>query len=243
MVIGGRAALDDPVVLDAVEHSQLRDLPPDVLTALLTGATRIHARAGTIVRDFGEPGPYMQILISGFLRVFVRAPDGRTLTVRYLRRGELSGVVSLFTPDYTLAATVEALVDSDLVSFRGGVVKGLAETNVLVARSLIRELSDRVVNFVAEIPGSVFSTVRQRVARHLLDLASEQRHGDRLVARVSQQALAEAVGSVREVVVRVLRDLRAEGVIRTGRDGIELLQPDRLVDELFVPRPSVVRVP
>jgi len=235
MAIGGRAALDDPVVLDAVAHSQLRDLPPDVLSSLTSGASRVRAPAGTAVRDFGEPGPYLMLLVDGFLRVFVRAPDGRTLTVRYLRRGDLSGAVSLFTPGYTLAATVEALVDSDLVSLRGDVVKGLAETNLLVARAVMSELSERVVDFVAEIPGSVFSTVRQRVARHLLDLASEQRRDDRLIARVSQQGLAEAVGSVREVVVRVLRDLRAEGVIRTGHGGIELLLPDRLVDEQFYP--------
>ena len=233
--IGGRAALDDPVVLDAVAHSQLRDLPPDVLTPLLDGATRLRAPAGTAVRDFGEPGPYLMLLVDGFLRVFVRAPDGRRLTVRYLRRGDISGAVSLFTPGYTLAATVEALVDSDLVSLRGDVVKGLAETNMLVARAVMSELSERVVDFVAEIPGSVFSTVRQRVARHLLDLASEQRRDERLIAHVSQQGLAEAVGSVREVVVRVLRDLRAEGVIRTGHGGIELLLPERLVDEQFYP--------
>src|SRR5262245_40964809 len=207
MPTGGRASLDDPAVVDAVARSYLRDLPADVLGALLNGATRVHAPAGAIVRDFGEPGPYLHLLVDGFQRVFVRSPDGRSLTVRYLRRGDLSGVVSLFTPAYSLAATIEALVDSDLVSFRGDVAIRLAETNLHMARALIEELSERVVSFVAEIPGSAFSTVRQRVARHLLDLASEQRHGERLVARVSQQALAEAAGSVREVVVRVLHDL------------------------------------
>ena len=135
------------------------------------------------------------------------------------------------------------MVDSNLISFRADVAIGLAETNLRMARALISELSERVVNFVAEIPGSAFTTVRQRVARHLLDLASEQRQGDRLVARVSQQALAEAVGSVREVIVRVLHDLRSEGVIRTGRNGIEILMPEQLVDEQWSPRPSSGRNP
>ena len=221
--------------------SHLRDLPADVIGALLNGATRVHAPAGSIVREVGEPGPYLELLVDGFLRVLVRAPDGRSLTVRYVRRGELSGVVSLFTPDYSLAATIEALVDSHLVRFQANVVIGLAERDLRVARAVINELSERVVNFVAEIPGSAFSTVRQRVARHLLDLASERRQGDRLVARVSQQALADAVGSVREVVVRVLHDLRSEGVIRTSRNGIEILQPERLIDEEFPAKPSLER--
>jgi hypothetical protein len=36
---------------------------------------------------------------------------------------------------------------------------------------------------------------------------------------------------VREVVVRALRELRAEGLLRTGRDGIVLLDPERLAAE------------
>ncbi len=241
MAIGGRAELYDLAVAEAIGQSHLRDLPADVIAALLNGATRVHAPAGSIVREVGEPGPYLELLVDGFLRVLVQAPDGRSLTVRYVRRGELSGVVSLFTPDYSLAATIEALVDSHLVRFQANVVIGLAERDLRVARAVINELSERVVNFVAEIPGSAFSTVRQRVARHLLDLASERRQGDRLVARVSQQALADAVGSVREVVVRVLHDLRSEGVIRTSRNGIEILEPERLIDEEFPAKPSLER--
>ena len=233
MAVGGLAMFDDPAVADALSHSHLRDLPADVAATLVESATRIHAPAGSTVREFGERGPYLELLVEGLLRVFVRAPDGRSLTVRYLRRGDLSGVVSLFTPDYSLAATLQALVDSDLISFRADVVIGLAERDLRVARRIIDELSERVVDFVAEIPGSAFSTVRQRVARHLLDLASEHRHDDRLVAQVSQQALADAVGSVREVVVRVLHDFRSEGVIRTSREGIEVLIPDALIDEQF----------
>jgi CRP/FNR family transcriptional regulator len=236
MAIGGPARLDDPAVAAALAESHLRDLPADLASELFEGARREHAAAASIVREFGEPGPYLELLVDGFLRILVRAPDGRTLTVRYLRRGDLSGAVSLFTPGYTLAATVQALVDSEMVFFRPDVVIGLAERDLRVARAVIDELSERVVQFVAEIPASAFATVRQRIARHLLDLASEQPHGDRLVAAVSQQALADAVGSVREVVVRVLHDLRNEGVIRTGRDGIEVLVPAALVDEQFPAR-------
>jgi hypothetical protein len=96
-----------------------------------------------------------------------------------------------------------------------------------------------VLSFVGELSGSAFATVRQRVARHLLDLASERlpepasghRSGSELVVRVSQRELAEAAGTAREVVVRVLRDLRQDGVIRTGRDKIVIADPARLIQE------------
>jgi CRP/FNR family cyclic AMP-dependent transcriptional regulator len=89
-----------------------------------------------------------------------------------------------------------------------------------------------VVSFMEEIP-SAFATVRARVARHLLDLASESQKGCEFVAAIGQQELAEAVGTVREVIVRALRELREEGLLRTGRAGIIILDPERLATEAF----------
>ena len=48
---------------------------------------------------------------------------------------------------------------------------------------------------------------------------------------VSQRDLADAVGTVREVVVRVLREFRAEGLIRTERDRIIIADPVQLARE------------
>jgi CRP/FNR family transcriptional regulator, cyclic AMP receptor protein len=95
------------------------------------------------------------------------------------------------------------------------------------------EVTERVLSFVWEISSSAFATVRQRLARHLLDLASERmpEPGSELVVTVTQRELAEAVGTAREVVVRVMRELRQEGVVRTGRDRIVIADPARLIQE------------
>ena len=50
---------------------------------------------------------------------------------------------------------------------------------------------------------------------------------------IGQQDLADAVGTVREVVVRALRELREAGVLRTGRGAIVVLDPERLAREAY----------
>jgi CRP/FNR family transcriptional regulator len=231
----------EAAVHDAIARSHLRDVPDDTIVRLLAGSRHVHVPAGTTVRGAGEVGPHLELLVEGFVRIFMTAPDGRALTVRYFRRGALTGVASLFTPQFAMPGSIQALRDSDLLVFDARVVRDLADRDLDVADALLAELAERVVSFVAEIPGSMFTSVRQRVARHLLDLASERQHDEQLVAHVSQQALADAVGSVREVVVRVLRDLRQEGVIRTDRAGITILDPDRLMWELPVDASIPVR--
>jgi CRP/FNR family cyclic AMP-dependent transcriptional regulator len=103
-----------------------------------------------------------------------------------------------------------------------------SDRDVRVARALLDETSERVLAFVAELSGNAFATVRERLARHLLDLASERQRGPELIAPLTQQELADATGTVREVVVRVLRELRNEGAVRTGRYGIVITDPERL---------------
>jgi CRP/FNR family cyclic AMP-dependent transcriptional regulator len=170
------------------------------------------------------------------VRVFVTAPDGRTMTIRYCRCGELLGAMSLFSDGFTEPATKQALVDTQLLRMSPSTVRALADRDLRVASALLVELSERARGFVNEIPGTAFATVRQRVARQLLDLASVHHEASdpnrELSVRITQQELADAVGTVREVVVRALRQLRDAGAVRTERDRIVLLDPALLTEEV-----------
>jgi len=225
------APLDD-VGRAAIEASHLRSLPTDVVAALIADASRLRVPAGSLLHRQGDSSPHVEVVVSGLVRVYVTAPDGRTMTVRYCRPGALIGVGSLFASPFSLPATIQAVTDTELLALPASLVRRAAERDVRVARGLLDELSERVLSFIAEIP-SAFATVRQRVARHLLDLASESQQGSELRAAIRQQELAEAVGTVREVVVRALRELREEGLLRTAREGVVILDAERLAAEAY----------
>jgi CRP/FNR family transcriptional regulator len=226
----------DPDVLAAVGASHLRELPPEVLEELFTGAFRSKVPAGSVTHREREDAPYLELVIAGVIRVFVTAPDGRTMTIRYCRPGELLGAMSLFSSEFSEPATKQALVDAELLKMSPGKVRHVAEGDMRVARAFLIELSERARNFVHEIPGNAFATVRQRVARQLLDLAStrprERQPDGELAVQMTQQDLAAAAGTVREVVVRTLRQLREKGAVRTERDSIIILDPALLTEEL-----------
>jgi CRP/FNR family transcriptional regulator len=220
-------------VLAAVEASHLRELPPEVLDDLFTGAVRTKLPAGSVAHRERDDAPYLELVVAGVIRVFVAAPDGRTMTIRYCRPGELLGAMSLFSTGFSEPATKQALVDAELVNLSPARVRHVVERDARVARVFLVELSERARNFVHEIPGSAFASVRQRVARQLLDLASMrpgQPDGE-LAVQVTQRDLAAAAGTVREVVVRTLRQLRECGAVRTERDRIIILDPARLTVE------------
>jgi CRP/FNR family transcriptional regulator, cyclic AMP receptor protein len=149
------------------------------------------------------------------------------LTVRYCRRGALMGAATLYA-EAVRPFTLQALTDAGLLRLDPARVVWLARRDARVANALLAETSERVMTFIAAFSGHAFGTVRQRIAQHLLDLAALDTRSEELAASVSQQELADAAGTVREVVVRILRELRTQGCVRTRRDGIVIVDPERL---------------
>jgi CRP/FNR family transcriptional regulator len=221
----------------ALARSHFKDLPGPILERLTAGSIRIELPAGTDLVRPGAPGRFMAV-VSGLLKTYLIAPTGRLVTVRYARPGELVGAPVLFDVRLSPAGS-RTLTAATVLVFDLGNVRALAAAEVQVAQVFNFELSLRLAAYFAELAGTTFGSLRERVARHLLDVCSDDRPGPPWIARVSQQDLADAVGSVREVVTRVLSRLREDGLVRTGDGEIELLDPARLAGEAA---PAVTKV-
>ena len=222
----------DTTVTTALAASNLGGVSPELMNELLAGARQSVIRGGATFHREGEPTAHLELVVSGLARVLITAPDGRTMTVRYCRPGALLGAMSLFTSGFTMPASVQALTETRLLHLQPDAVRSLAR-EPRVADALIRELAERAREFLGEIAGGTFGTVRQRVVRHLVDLAvldgADPSASDGLVVHASQQELAEATGTVREVVVRILRELRDDDLVQTSRGRILLLDIERLL--------------
>ena len=213
----------------AARRSRLGALPADLLEQVLADATEVHlAPPGLLHAESGPP--FAGLVTEGLVRVVVSSPEGRQATIRYAAPGALLGVASLFS-DQRIVVSGVPLWASSVVMLRPNLLRDLAMREPLVAASLMGELADRVMEYQAELLGSTFASIRQKVARHLLELAVPLGDTERLIAPVTQGQLADAVGTSREVVVRILHDLRVAGLVETGRDGMVLAGPDRLVEE------------
>jgi CRP/FNR family transcriptional regulator, cyclic AMP receptor protein len=215
-------------VRTAVERSALRTVSPRSLDQLLSDASRRCFRGGAVIETDGEMRPHVHLVLGGLVRMSVRWEDGRTMTVRYCRTGSLIGIASVFANDFRLPVAVAAVTATELLSMRPALLQELAAKDATVSAALLAETGSRVQAYVEEIARSSFSSVPARVARHLLDLASDDGTGA-LVAELSQETLAAAVGTVREVAARALRGLRDGGLVSTERSRVVILDPEGLL--------------
>lgn len=213
--------------------SFLGGLPEELVGRLVASGGRVDYPAGSTLYREGA-APRSLLVVRGLLRVYMSSPEGRQVTVRYARSRDVLGIAVLVAGPADVG--VQTLADSTLFRIDAGLLTAAARRDSRVAWAMAEELSRRLYENLHQTAVNAFGTVRQRVAAHLLDLASTQQspRGE-LVAHVSQQELADAVGSVREVVARVLREFRLAGLVATAADRVHILDPTGLHDQTWNP--------
>jgi len=214
-------------VESAIELSFLGRAPPDVRERLVQNGVVWRFGESEHLNREGVPGRHVTLVVSGLVRVFRLSEDGRQVTVRYLSRGDVGGVPTIFRSG-PMTVGSQALVDTTVIRFRSDEWRNAAEEDPRVGLALGDHLCELAGIFQISAITNAFGSVRRRVVWHLLDIATRESSGGDLVAHVTQQQLADATASVREVVQRVLGELVGEGAIASERGTIAILNPIRL---------------
>lgn len=121
---------------------------------------------------------------------------------------------------------VESVTAAGVLFIHVPTLRRLARKEPEVGWELAQFVGQVSTEVIEMMSAAVFGTVRQRLARHLLDLAT--RRGTHLYVLQGQQEMADAIGSVREVVARTVRDLRQQGLVSRDQQGLRLDDPARL---------------
>jgi CRP/FNR family transcriptional regulator len=214
------------LVDEAAARSVLSGLPAHALRQLVERGIRLDAKARTIIYREGDP-PMVVLVVHGTMRIYMTAEDGREFTMFWARPGDWLGH-SLVTGG-SLDVSAQAVSDAALHVVPVELLESLARADAKVAWELLRAIRTRITQLNGFVRMLAFMDLRQRVSHRLVELAFHQPAGSALVAEVSQQDLADLVGSPRTSIARILADLRAEGIVRTVPRGIQVVRPERLV--------------
>ena len=215
---------DDDTSRQVATKGLLASLPP-ALRAEITKRAQLVTYAPDATLPCRGPSPFVGVILSGLVRLYVTSPNGRQATVHYLHDGHAVGVARLFVAD--LPGEFQAVRETRLMKLQWSQIERLVEREAVLSRAIAAELARYVSASELAMESFVAGTVRQRLAAHLLRIAALDEDG-RLVARVTQRGLADAVGSVRDVVARAVRDLRDDDVVQVLHGALVVLDLERL---------------
>jgi len=217
-----------PDVERALAASFWNKLPREPVEAMFAEGMLAEVAAGFLIGEAQAQGQ-VALVVSGLFRMFARAKSGRQVTVSYAREGDMIGLTSALNGPCTMR--MQSLSAAQLWVFSADALKRHALANSQLAWAVAQAAARNTFDVLEELADTTFGTVRQRVARHLLDLVVEGPDNGPLLAPISQQELANAVGTAREVVSRVLSAWKTEGVVRPTPAGLEVLDATQLYQQ------------
>ena len=194
-----------------------------VIGQLLANAQTIGVPAGEIAFRKGDACKNFILVLDGCVRVQLSSEGGREVTLYRVKPGDTCALTTsclVGKEDYPAEAIVEEDVTALMIpdsEFR----EALLESEVF-RLFVFRGFSGRLCAIVSRMESVTLKTIDERLIGHLLKGDSD------LLSNITHQVLASEIGTAREVVSRKLRRFESDGLIRSSRGRIEILDREKL---------------
>jgi CRP/FNR family transcriptional regulator, cyclic AMP receptor protein len=216
------------------EQELLRTVPifSELSEADIAALARLTSRRpcpkDTVVFFENEEGDSFFIIVDGRIKVTILGDDGREVILSVLSRGDFFGEMALLDNE-PRSATAIAVEDTELLSLHRNDFQSVLADNRSIMSALIKILTARLRRANHQISTLALLDVYGRVARVIVDTARDEgkrlKDGRIAFRRATHQEIANRIGTTRETVTRMLKDLERQGLIHI--DGKEVVvQPD-----------------
>ena len=210
-------------------HAIFRAFPPAVIEHLGTYMTRRTVRQGAMIFAKGDPGTTLMAVLSGSVRIGLRAGDGHEVVLNVIEPGQVFGEVALLDGRARTADAV-AITDCQLMVIdRRDFIPFLRREPDVVLK-LIETLCDRIRRTSTQVEEMIGLSLPARLAKALLELsggadASATRHN----VRITQSELANLVGLSRESTNKQLRAWEERAWVHLERGSIAVIDAEALM--------------
>jgi len=183
--------------------------------------------AHKIICDDGQISTDLPLLISGLIRVFKVSESGKEITLYHIGDKE-SCVLSASTilGGKEFPAIAQTVTESQVVILPEKFVRDWIVQSTEWQRFIFGLVSQRLSDVITVVEEVAFQRMDRRIAKYLYK--EQQRNGSTL--SITHQDIAAEVGTAREVVTRVLRDLEIHQIVKLARGKIELIALSQLQD-------------
>jgi CRP-like cAMP-binding protein len=206
-------------------------LDPDELRRLAGIAREMTLPPGGTLFSQGEESDGLYIVMTGIIRIYLTADDGREATISLLEDGEMIGEISLID-GLPRSAGAAALTETKLVFIPHRSFCDLLDSSTKLARQVLLMLCERLRAANGQVDQAIFHDLRYRLVVLLRQIAVIHGRIEKDVAVVdldlTQGMLAQMLGASREAVNKQLRALAKEGRVVMDGHQIQVFKQARL---------------
>jgi CRP/FNR family cyclic AMP-dependent transcriptional regulator len=193
------------------------------LLAIERQAARRRYRRNTIIIEHGDDAATLFLLISGRVKVFNVGTDGKEIVFGERGPGSCIGELALLTGGQR-SASVQTIEDSEFLILTQDAFNQIIVEHPKIALRLLRDLAKRICELSDDLSDLALLDVYGRIAK-LIQSTAIAENGRLITNRLTHQDIADRVGSSREMVSKILKDLKLGGYIEIEKKRIVILRP------------------
>ena len=195
-------------------------LTPAQQTRLSEAARPRAFSAGELIHNGDADCVGLLLVKSGRLRVFILSEDGREITLYRLLPGEICLFsASCMMPQIAFAVTVTAEAPSEVLVLPPDVYKAVMAESAPLANFTNELIAARFSDVMWLIEQILWKSFDRRLAAFLL---AEAKLEHSATLHLTHEAIANHMGTAREVVTRMLRYFQREGWVKLARGTLQL---------------------
>ncbi|PWJ86428.1 Crp/Fnr family transcriptional regulator [Pseudaminobacter salicylatoxidans] len=188
--------------------------PRSFLARVAEGRMVVRYHKGQAIFSQGDPADSIFYIEEGQAKVAVVSEQGKEAVVAILGAGEFFGEACL-AGQHQRMETVTALQDTAVLRLERSAIIRLIHNDPAFSEMFIAHLVERTIRVEADLIDHIFNSSEKRLARLLLLLAhfGKDDSAEPIIARISQETLAEMVGTTRSRVSFFMNKFRRLGFI------------------------------
>ncbi len=199
-----------------------RGLSADDLTFLQDRKTQLIYTAGENIFKQGAFAPYVMLIISGLVKVYLQTGANRQISIRLAHTGDFLAFQSVFGENVYNYSTI-ALKESVICMISKDGLRELLLRNPDFALEITSKNSRNEANLLEIIKNLSYKQMRGKLASTLLYLSSKEFDDEDVFQYLNRQDIADFASISTESTVRFLKEFEKENVVRLeGRDIVVL---------------------
>lgn len=160
-------------------------------------------------------------VLSGEIRTFILSEEGREIVLYRLKEGDTDVLsASCVVNQITFETQMVAESDCEMLIVPAVCLSNFKEKNLYVRCFIFEKLGERFSDVMDQMQKILFTSVEDRLAgalrEHMKQCGSSE-------IKVTHEKLAGEINSLREVVLRILKRMEQDGLIKLGRGKITVL--------------------
>ena len=201
-------------------------LEPAQQNRLLDSLIARKVEKGTVIHNGSMDCTGLLVVESGQLRAYILSDEGREITLyRLFDRDICLLSASCMIRSIQFDVTVVAEKDTRLWIIPAEVYKGVMESSAPAANFTNELMATRFTDVMWLIEQIMWKSLDKRLAAFLLEEAAIEGSNE---LKITHEAIANHMGSHREVITRMLRYFQGEGLVRLSRGTVAILDEERL---------------